>query len=78
MAAVALNAASARTTVALTDDQRSLRVTFVAAFIVVLAIALASSAVGLRWRAWFPGAEGAGSLIGGVKAAVSCFMPLLN
>jgi light-harvesting complex 1 beta chain len=39
-------------------------------FVVFLAIALTGQLLGFDWRAWLPGAEGAKSLFGGVKAAV--------
>lgn len=43
-------------------------------FVVFLAIALTGQVLGLHWRAWLPGAEGVGSVLGGVKAAVYTFM----
>jgi light-harvesting complex 1 beta chain len=39
-----------------------------------LVIALVAQAMGWQWRSWLPGAEGAKSLVGGVKAAVYTFM----
>ncbi|MCX7891308.1 MAG: hypothetical protein N2544_02915 [Burkholderiales bacterium] len=50
---------------------------FVASFIVFLLIALAAQVVTRDWRAWFPGAEGARSLVEGVKASVYTFMSYL-
>lgn len=43
-------------------------------FVVFLVIALAGASLGRPWRTWLPGAEGVGSLFGGVKAAVYTFM----
>ena len=62
---------------AVADDQRSFQVIFVAAFLTILAVALVSQALMLRWRPWFPGAESPKSLVGGVRAAVSSFMSQL-
>jgi light-harvesting complex 1 beta chain len=47
---------------------------FVVSFVVFLMIALLAQMFALQWRAWFPGAEGDRSMIGGVKAAVYTFM----
>jgi light-harvesting complex 1 beta chain len=52
------------------------RKAFVAIF--VLAIALAGQVMGCSWRTWLPGAEGAKSITGGVKAAVYTFMSHLQ
>jgi len=43
-----------------------------------LAIALVAQVLFLRWRSWFPGAEGGKTLIGDVKAAVYTFMSQLT
>lgn len=43
-------------------------------FVVFLVIALAGQLLGRPWRTWLPGAEGVGSVFGGVKAAVYTFM----
>jgi light-harvesting complex 1 beta chain len=43
-------------------------------FVVFLVIALTGQLLGRPWREWLPGAEGVGSLFGGVKAAVYTFM----
>lgn len=43
-------------------------------FLVFLVIALTGALLGRPWREWLPGAEGVGSLYGGVKAAVYTFM----
>jgi light-harvesting complex 1 beta chain len=47
---------------------------FAASLLVFFAIALTGQMLGLDWRSWLPGAEGAKSLHGGVKAAVYTFM----
>ena len=44
--------------------------TFAVMFIVFLAVALASMLVTKNWRTFLPGAEGAQSMLGGVKTAV--------
>jgi light-harvesting complex 1 beta chain len=44
------------------------------AFLVIVPIALLGQLLGLHWRSWLPGAEGATSAFGGVKAAVYTFM----
>ncbi len=49
-------------------------VLFGLSFAVFLAIALTGQLFGLPWRTWLPGAEGVGSVFGGVKAAVYTFM----
>jgi light-harvesting complex 1 beta chain len=51
---------------------------FVVSFVLFLAIALIAQMLFLRWRSWFPGAEGGKSLIGDVKAAVYTFMSQLT
>ncbi len=43
---------------------------FALSFIVFFVIALTGQLLGRPWREWLPGAEGVGSLYGGVKAAV--------
>ncbi len=50
---------------------------FVASFIVFLVIALVAQLLALKWRPFFPGAEGERSLIGDVKGAVYTFMSYL-
>jgi light-harvesting complex 1 beta chain len=50
------------------------RLVFCVSFVVFLVIALVAELLAMRWRSWFPGAEGEGSLIGGVKSAVYTFM----
>ena len=47
---------------------------FCVGFAVFLVIALIAQMLTMRWRSWLPGAEGEGSLIGGVKSAVYTFM----
>jgi hypothetical protein len=49
----------------------------VAAFGVLLMIALSASVVGLKWRSWFPGAQEVTPLLGSVKAAVNSSLPLM-
>lgn len=49
-------------------------IVFCAGFAVFLVIALVAQMLTMRWRTWLPGAEGEGSLIGGVKSAVYTFM----
>ncbi len=44
------------------------------AFVVIVPIAVLGQLMGLHWRNWLPGAEGATSAFGGVKAAVYTFM----
>jgi len=51
---------------------------FVVSFVLFLAIALIAQMLFLRWRSWFPGAEGGKTLIGDVKAAVYTFMSQLT
>ena len=53
------------------------RVLFVAACGVLLMIAVSASAVGLKWRTWFPGAQDVTPLFGSVKAAVNSSLPLM-
>ncbi len=56
------------------EDRTSFRLLFVAAFVVFLAVALVGQTLGMQWRSWLPGSEGATSVHGGVKAAVYTFM----
>jgi light-harvesting complex 1 beta chain len=51
---------------------------FAVSFVVFLSIALVAQMLFLRWRSWFPGAEGGKTLIGDVKAAVYTFMSQLT
>jgi light-harvesting complex 1 beta chain len=51
---------------------------FAVSFVVFLSIALVAQLLFLRWRSWFPGAEGGKTLIGDVKAAVYTFMSQLT
>jgi hypothetical protein len=53
-------------------------VIFLVSFVVLLAVALAAQLCGLHWRQWFPGAEGAPTLLSGVKQAVYSFMSFLT
>lgn len=80
MAAVALTEATGpvpSAPAAPVDDRWSFAVIFMAAFLVLLPIALVAQSLTVQWRPWFPGAESEKSLIGGVKAGVSTFMSLL-
>lgn len=47
---------------------------FAASFVVFFVIALTGQLLGWHWRDWLPGAEGAKSIYGGVKAAVYTVM----
>ncbi|HUN91872.1 MAG TPA: hypothetical protein VMU33_07440 [Burkholderiaceae bacterium] len=60
-------------------DERSasLVAIFVVSFAVFLLIALVGGSLGLKWRSWFPGAEGGQSLPGAVRSAVYSFMSYL-
>jgi light-harvesting complex 1 beta chain len=51
---------------------------FAVSFALFLAIALVAQVLFLRWRSWFPGAEGGKTLIGDVRAAVYTFMSQLT
>ena len=51
---------------------------FVVSFVLFLTIALVGQMLFLRWRSWFPGAEGGKTLIGDVRAAVYTFMSQLT
>ncbi|NCX23787.1 MAG: hypothetical protein EBX17_11480 [Betaproteobacteria bacterium] len=51
---------------------------FIIGFIVIFAIALMGKLVAWDWRTWFPGAEGQGSLVPSVRAAVYTFMSHLS
>jgi hypothetical protein len=76
MAPLVVIAADATATSA-AADQRSFKVIYVGTFIAILAVALISQALMLRWRPWFPGAESTRSLTGGVMAATSSIMSQL-
>ena len=75
MATVALTVADA--TPAPSVERRSFDPTFVTCFIAILMVALVCQLLMLKWRPWFPGAEGGSSLIGGVRGAVGSIMSLL-
>jgi len=47
---------------------------FVVSFVVLLVIALVAQALALKWRPWFPGAEGGRSTIESVRSSVYSFM----
>jgi light-harvesting complex 1 beta chain len=51
---------------------------FTLSFVLFSAIAVVGQLLGAPWRTWLPGAEGAKSLTGGVKAAVYTFMSHLQ
>jgi light-harvesting complex 1 beta chain len=51
---------------------------FTLGFVLFSAIAVVGQLLGAPWRTWLPGAEGAKSLTGGVKAAVYTFMSHLQ
>lgn len=51
---------------------------FVALFAVFLLFAAIGQLLNWNWRAWFPGAEGAQSMLGGVKSAVYTAISHLN
>ena len=57
----------------LTESRKDLLI-FGLSFAVFLVIALSGQLLGRPWRSWLPGAEGVGSMLGGVKAAVYTFM----
>ena len=75
MAAMALIVVDA--TPATPVERPSFDPTFVTCFIAILTIALLSQLLMLKWRPWFPGAEGEKSLIGDVRGAVGSIMSLL-
>jgi hypothetical protein len=52
--------------------------TFVVMFIAFLAVAVASTLFAQDWRAFLPGAEGARSMLDGVKRAVYTVISQLN
>ena len=60
------------------EDRKAHFLIFGTAFVMFLAIALVGQTLGWPWRSWFPGAEGATSVTGGVKAAVYTFMSHLQ
>lgn len=60
------------------EDRKDFFVIFSVAFVACLTIALVGLVLGLSWRSWLPGAEGAKSVTGGVKAAVYTFMSHLQ
>lgn len=47
---------------------------FVVSFVVLLVIALVAQLLALKWRPWFPGAEGGRSTIESVRSSVYSFM----
>ena len=61
-----------------TQSSQGFDLIFIIGFIVILSIALMGKLVAWDWRTWFPGAEGQGSLIPSVRAAVYTFMSHLS
>jgi hypothetical protein len=59
------------------DEEFLSRILFGVTFLVLLAIALSASAIGLKWRAWFPGTEHFTSLVEGVRATANSVIPLM-
>ena len=56
------------------DDQLAFVLIFVPCFVLLFSVALAGQLVGMRWKAWLPGAENMTNIIAGVKASVYTFM----
>ena len=61
-----------------TSTHQGFSLIYLAGFVVILAIALTAQILHLRWRAWFPGAEGDKSIIHAVKDSVYTFMSYLT
>lgn len=59
-------------------DSVTSRGIFAVSFLVLLAIAVVFQVLPLKWRAWFPGAEGGQTLVGDVRSAVYTFMSYLT
>jgi light-harvesting complex 1 beta chain len=72
------NTANPSFTGAVKNESKTYLAIFAGGFAVFLAIALVAQVLGWHWRSWLPGAEGAKSLTGGVKAAVYTFMSYLT
>jgi light-harvesting complex 1 beta chain len=51
---------------------------YLAGFVVILAIAVTAQVLHLRWRTWFPGAEGDKSIVHAVRDSVYSFMSYLT
>lgn len=62
----------------LKNDSAVFALIFVASFALLLMVAIAATLLTWHWRSWLPGAEGATSMIGGVKSAVYTFMSHLT
>jgi hypothetical protein len=60
------------------DRSLSFFAIFVFGFVLVLTLAIVGSLIGWKWRAWIPGAEGSGSLVKSVSAAVCSFMSFIT
>ena len=54
------------------------RLMFVLVFCVFMALAVVGQLLALNWRTWLPGAEGATTLLVGVKSAVYTVISHLN
>jgi light-harvesting complex 1 beta chain len=54
------------------------RTMFVLIFFVFMALAVCGQLLALNWRTWLPGAEGATTLLVGVKSAVYTVISHLN
>lgn len=63
---------------AVMPELRNEGIIFALSFIVLMTIALLGQLIGWHWRSWLPGAEGAKSIFGGVKAGVYTFMSNLS
>ncbi len=60
----------------LTDNEaREFHAIFMTSFVVFLVIAIVAHILAWQWRPWLPGANGYVSMVDGVKAAVSSFLP---
>jgi light-harvesting complex 1 beta chain len=61
-----------------TNTHQGFSLIYLTGFVVILAVALTAQLLQLRWRAWFPGAEGDKSIINAVKDSVYTFMSYLT
>jgi light-harvesting complex 1 beta chain len=61
-----------------TNTHQGFSLIYMAGFAVILVIALTAQVLQLRWRAWFPGAEGDKSMFRAVKDSVYTFMSYLT
>jgi hypothetical protein len=53
-------------------------VMFVPCFVVLLAVAILGQLIGISWRTWLSGAEGAHNIFDGIETAVYTFMSHIN